>query len=437
MEEFSEIKKEFGDIGRLRSIEVSLNEYDSLSMEVNPGFLSQDFLSLKNLFFPLYLEHDLLISCGSIFSTLENEKIVYKLIEQTPYGFLKNIAEPDAYSLLRSLMGKGRIGRMITRISDTDAIQVIWSPGDTETISPLKEIPKLIDSATQSAVAYELDGGRVGDSLISYFHAKWIAMEYGLPFLYRPFPDSESFYLADHDQQLSDYPSDKFQDMVTISRKEDVAKTSPGTLIVVPYFPDVRFEYSTFSINFEYFPIKWNDPKFKQELRKCLQLKDSIRQFQLPKDCFTIAVHVRRGGTWDHYDSISRALPLKFPPYNYYVDQIKQVARLFPGEPLYVYIFTDDLHPEGIASIFNETLQNPLVRFDWYRQGPNSNKLEDFYAMGQFDCLIRAASNFSLFASQLYDMCLVISPTHCYFNRGQIVIDEVEWQFRGMSAENF
>ncbi|HEV7737800.1 MAG TPA: hypothetical protein VGO47_10580, partial [Chlamydiales bacterium] len=40
------------------------------------------------------------------------------------------------------------------------------------------------------AITYEFSGGRFGDNLLAYFHAKWVSYKYNIPFFYKEFPYS-------------------------------------------------------------------------------------------------------------------------------------------------------------------------------------------------------------------------------------------------------
>jgi hypothetical protein len=90
------------------------------------------------------------------------------------------------------------------------------------------------------------------------------------------------------------------------------------------------------------------------------------------------------------------------------------LSSLFPGRPLYAYIFTDDLDPGKIADAFASTLSDLPIQFDCRREGNHHdlNIVEDFLAMMEFDCLIRSASNYSLIPAIAADYQVVISPTH-------------------------
>jgi len=250
-----------------------------------------------------------------------------------------------------------------------------------------------------SAVTYTFSGGRLGDNLLSYFHAKWIAYKHGLPFLYRPFPNAELFALHNRDQQL---------------------EIETSSLYVVPYFPETTAKERLFDVD-------WSDPVFRKEMAECLTPMEEVSLHPLPKDRKTVGVHVRRGGGFDHPE-IYYEYPLKFPPDSYYIEQIERVAALFPDEPLYVFILTDDPNPESIGDKFQKALQNPNIEFAWRKgeNGPDQNILEDFFLIPQFDVLILCDSNFSLVASKISEPAAIFIPTGYVKKKGKTKITRVE-----------
>src|SRR3989344_3123013 len=94
----------------------------------------------------------------------------------------------------------------------------------------------LIDKGP-SYVTYAFSGGRFGDNLVAYIHAKWISYKYDLPLLYQPFSYSDGLVL---DQDPPPHvPSNRrlFRD--------NPSKIQPNGdfLYIVPYFPDFAIEH--------------------------------------------------------------------------------------------------------------------------------------------------------------------------------------------------
>lgn len=287
------------------------------------------------------------------------------------------------------------------------------------------------DEQTKSAITYDFSGGRLGDNLVAYFHAKWLSYRLGLAFLFKPFPHAEKFELIERDQLFSD--DFRFKNKVVVRNIQQIDPLSESTLYVVPYSPECRFEYEMLGL--KWLPIvnvDWKDPCFLQEVKACLTPKKTLAATALPKGKVSVALHVRRGGGIDAYPASMYRWPLKFPPDTYYIQQLKWIANVLK-KPLYVYIFTDDLHPEKIAATYKKALHNKKITFDYRKENntPNANLLEDFFAMSQFDCLVLCQSNYSLMASKIGNYKIKIYPTHSYFLNGQVIVDGVERELGG------
>ncbi len=232
----------------------------------------------------------------------------------------------------------------------------------------------------------------------------------------------------------------------------------------------VRFNYMNYVFK--------ADEKFFSSLKVLLKTREPLETVTIPGDAISVAVHVRKGGGYDqmyksdqiyatslnlnHYrncfsnknnvavDDLLRSLrdktitkvsvsenpnvvgyidivrPLKHPPDQYYIDQIKAIAALFKL-PLFVYIFTDDQHPENIVAQYKKALNNDNIIFACRPEENNhySNVLTDLYAMSKFDCLIRAYSSFSQMSQLIGNHKLVISPIYAVWNENQLIIDEI------------
>ena len=56
--------------------------------------------------------------------------------------------------------------------------------------------------SSESYITYEFFGGRFGDCLLSYLHAKWLSYKYQLPLLYKPFKYSSDLCLDAKEQLI-------------------------------------------------------------------------------------------------------------------------------------------------------------------------------------------------------------------------------------------
>lgn len=241
--------------------------------------------------------------------------------------------------------------------------------------------PSSLKKRMTTPVTYGLCG-RLGDSLLSYFHARWISYRDDVPFIRTPFPGDQDFALSLEEDPFIDLPIE-----------------------VIPYFPEPSMKHNDLP-----FLVDWEDPGFRREIARCLAPTGEHQLLPLPPNKITVCVHVRRGGNWDD-PSVHLALPLKFPPDSYYIEQIKTISKLFKGNPLYIFLMTDDLRPKELMKRYKEAIPSPNIQWDC-REEPPKNHLNDFFSIPLFDCLILPDSNFSIVASKLTEYAIRISPVH-------------------------
>lgn len=463
-----DLTNKFGDLSQMHIVEIGGGYGGQCAILSALGFASYtlidlpecialakkylETLDIKNVSFieSTNLDHinhcDLVIS-NYAFSEIdykEQTKYWHKVIKNCPNGYLtmnyisnyfglRSFSQEEFISLLYSAQKKGKVEKE-NPLTHPNNILITWKPSQAISANPKPLYPKYNPLSTQNAVSYTFSGGRFGDNLIAYFHAKWIAYKYNLPFLYRPFPFSDQLVLNETDQSLDTF---NFASTVNISDEDQLdslASTITSTLINIPYSPECRHDYAGLRPGWlPYIEVDWEDPDFKAELVRCLVPKEKITTFRPPKRVTTLAVHVRRGGGADDYEHARRQWPLKFPPDSYYIEQIARVAAIFNNKPLYVYIFTDARNPGEIVNRYKAALNNNNLIFDCRLEGntPYDNVLCDFFSMTKFDCLIRSSSNYSIMAAKLNDYGISIAPLDYTIINGQITINETELVFKG------
>lgn len=295
----------------------------------------------------------------------------------------------------------------------------------------------------QAAVTYDFSGGRFGDCLIAYLHAKWMSFTYGIPLLYKPFKYSDQLELDRREIRI-DYVRLPARTKRLAQHDLSIDVTKP-CLYTVPYFSEVLYERNL-THNKEkwiYFAVDWANKEFLQEIRNMINPIDKkLLDKKCKADAITVAVHVRKGGGFDQGELLSDTIekasgvnyrdlhdPLRFPPEYYYVEQLKKLSELLNNCPLYVYIFTDDQNPAEIARRLQLQLgEYANIEFD-YRKQSNShdaNVIEDFFAMTTFQCLIRPQSNFSLVAGLIGDFLIEIAPVEHHWEETKSVFDKIE-----------
>ena len=290
-------------------------------------------------------------------------------------------------------------------------------------------------------ITYELSGGRFGDSLMSYLHAKWISFVYDIPLAYRSFQYSDQLVLHSCEKHLGlSQPTKR----VTLTKYNLAIDKNRDCLYVVPYFAEVLSEHKfPGACHWIYFPVNWNNELFYSQICSLIKPIDSnLLNFTLPLDKITVALHVRKGGGYDRpllsdtqrpdhvysYYSDYHSM-LKFPPEFFFIEQLKRVSNYFDHKPIYAYVFTDDANPAALVERFKKQLNEyPNIELDYRKEGNrhDSHVVEDFFALTKFDCLIRPQSNFSLVAAKIANYKLEIYPTECHWEERKPCIDKVE-----------
>ena len=273
-------------------------------------------------------------------------------------------------------------------------------------------------NAQSSAVTYTFSGGRFGDNLLAYIHAKWIAYRYKIPLLYKPFDYSDQLALHTLEQL---YHNQRYATSVTLGKGAEVQPNAYSTLYVLPYFPHSSYEHHMCDKRGDpplpHFRVNFDDQAFKAVLRQMIKPLYEIKKPEIPKNCTSVALHMRRGLAFDG-PSHQFAAPHKEPPLSYYISQIRVLSNLYAGKPLYVHLFTDDLEPQKILGSLRSELTDLNIVFGTRESGNShtSNVLDDFFAMRDFDCLIRPESNYSICVELIGDFEVVCS------------VENVEWE---------
>lgn len=299
-----------------------------------------------------------------------------------------------------------------------------------------------LSAAPRHAITYNLLPTRFGDHLLTYTKARWISYEFNIPLLYKPFTYSDKLVLHQKETLFSSKRAKGFERIHHIlTEKKLVVKNNNPTLFVC----DLKFSAHNLKGFNDLYRYTITNTAFKQELLNMIQPMEPIEPLVLPKDKITVAVHVRRGGGFDKpllnvnttYSKkknntkpkfyADKIYPRRFPPDNYYIEQIKRISTMFNDAPMHVHIFTDDQHPQHIADTFKQQLNNSNITFSYRTAGNKHNKnvLEDFFAMTQFDCLIRPASSFSKMVQLLGNHKIIIYPKDATWIGNRLIVNKI------------
>ncbi len=308
-----------------------------------------------------------------------------------------------------------------------------------------------------SAVTY-LDeknwGGRLGDKLLMYVKAKWIAYTYNLPFYYKPFKYSDQLQMHEKDLRWSDEYAARYE-IIDDPCKSTGTENPKNRSVDVDNFIQ-PFSSKLHVISYYFQPEAWgshqatydslevgewkglyDDETFRNMLKETIKPRFPIHEIPLPKDRLTVALHVRKGGGFDgeilslqlYTDKKGGdclpccciALPsiytdvgysLKFPPDQFYVEQIRYISSMYEDMPLYVHLFTDDRDPQSLIDRYAKAVGKSNISYGCRHVGNHhdENVVDDLFNMVRFDCLIRSGSNFPQVAQLIGNYKIILYP---------------------------
>ena len=188
----------------------------------------------------------------------------------------------------------------------------------------LIELPTLCVSIVTNDNSW---GGRFGDQLMIYYRAKWISYKNELPFYLQSFMYSNELVLDMAEKKLSKKISNNYKNKKIILGKSQTnfeINRDGNYLYLIKFYVKVN--------------INWDDVKFVDELKRLVKPKKEFN-YDIPSNCISVAVHVRRGGGYDspllsggHRKGKRKNFadvqwPTKFPPDSFYIDSIKKSPR--------------------------------------------------------------------------------------------------------------
>ena len=284
----------------------------------------------------------------------------------------------------------------------------------------------------QNYITYELSGGRLGDNLIAYLHAKWLSHVHGIPLLYKPFEFSSDMVLSKTDLpieniDLSSCILHKYRKGMSIEKTSD----NISTVYVVHYFPESSWEKTWGTRHngkswVDIFDVNWNDSVFKTLAREAITPSKPLKLVIPPENTLSIAIHFREGGGFDtNIDALN--LPLKFPPFEFYVEALRTICRSSQSQKIYCYLFTDAQEPGLWAEKIQKAIgqnQNIIIDYRKTNNNHNQNILEDFFSLFTFNILIYPQSNFSMVAALIhnYQSTYTLSSDHPKVNDNYYIV---------------
>ncbi|MDR3645985.1 MAG: hypothetical protein P4L22_00405 [Candidatus Babeliales bacterium] len=318
-------------------------------------------------------------------------------------------------------------------------------------------------------------GAQVGDCITSYCLAKILSIKYkeNLQYTYTPFIHSELF-VFDHEPRID----------INHVFSEQIRVFDEGCIT-----NNLNKDNVLFTCHLET-KINQIDQPCIDLIKQEVQFKQIPKVNKIPTDVTTMAVHIRKGNgggqffdgqqtslqafdfnreqvkylnnyvsypfDWESYTRNNGHLvcnilenykeyepnwsfsgkpvdkvdkwQTKFPPDQFYIDQIIKVSKELNHQKLYVQLFTDDKNPYELITKLKNAVNLENITF-FYEDNRNSSYKEqifrDLYAMSKFDILIRSQSYFSRVAELMGNHKLVIYPLEFKWDDNKLIMNKV------------
>jgi len=154
---------------------------------------------------------------------------------------------------------------------------------------------------------------RLGDRTVAYLNTKYVADELGLPVHFTPFKGCENFAFSQMENMTGPRYYKKVVHLKNAEQIESLkeADKTGSVLYLLPFFPHTRdLSKEDSKCSYIDYTIDWGN--FRPKVKELLQVIKPHKKFNIPKNAYTIALHIRGGGNFD--DSNTKTIhPLKLP----------------------------------------------------------------------------------------------------------------------------
>ena len=274
---------------------------------------------------------------------------------------------------------------------------------------------------------------RTGDRTVSYLNAKILSEELAIPFCFTPFKGCEMFQF---NRIEANRGPNYYRKVVHLKTREQIdalrgADKTASALYLLPFYPHER-NVAAETSGSSYIPYTTDWQGHRGRVRELLHVENA-ELIDIPRDCYSIALHIRDGGRVD--DNNTKTLhPLKLPCMSFYTEELRKVliAKRDAGETnFFIHIFTDAENPSEIsAKIIEEIRDVPGVRYRvQYAPREVVTLKNDAGNMHRFQCMIRADSNLSgpiVQGSEVTELDIFPSGFDIVPNNNQILITQVK-----------
>lgn len=289
-----------------------------------------------------------------------------------------------------------------------------------------------------------------GDNIAHFSLARILSYKYNITHYYTPFIYSNNLVFSDYSKQIE---HSMFQrQIIKVKTEKDILDNlNKGNIL---FYTDILTK------------IDYINPDHINKLKQELQLKNTQVVNTIPQNIISVAVHIRKGnGGGQHYDGelyslqqfsfdISKIKYLsnynnypfdweavqrnnqfidkvanwetKFPPEQYYLDQIKKLYNDLNKKPLYIQIFTDDKNPLVLFERIKKSINEPNIQFhykDNQKLSFTEKVLQDIYNMSRFDVLIRSQSYFARAIELIGNHKLIIYPLRFHWENNKLIMN--------------
>lgn len=299
---------------------------------------------------------------------------------------------------------------------------------------------------------------QLGDSMAAYVLAKILSWKYNIPFYFTPFAHADLFAFYEKETL---YERSGFEEVIRAT-EDDIVKNMHKENIL--FYTDLRTQ------------VDYIDPLLINKLKALVQPSILPPVNTIPNNITTVAVHIRKGnGGGEYYDgeptslqefdfnrnkveylydyfnypfdweeyrrNITRSSPsnpanhivdeiwqTKFPPNQFYIDQIKKLYVDLGKKPLYIQIFTDDKDPILLLQTIQKMVNNSSITFyyDDNRTSSSSDRIiQDLYNMARFDVFLRSQSYFARTAELMGNHRMVIYPLKARWESKKLIMSTV------------
>jgi|688.fasta_scaffold1163014_1 hypothetical protein len=127
---------------------------------------------------------------------------------------------------------------------------------------------------------------------------------------------------------------------------------------------------------------------------------------------------------------------MKFPPTQFYIEQIKKLSEFFNNAPLHICIFTSDSNPEELKETIERNVGKKNILFSIVSSYWDAHVVEDCYLISLFDCLIKSVSTFSSISQLMKNNAITIMPNDYFWDQEKLVIHKSLWLIRKEKLRN-